>query len=92
MADKDDGGPAHPVTQWVRKMYMDENGYGRERTVSEVVGGLTIRDWFAGQALANPTICGTGCWADNALYAYQMADAMLAALKQASSPEGSDGP
>jgi len=39
--------------------------------------GMTLRDWFAGQALA-----GVNCFMDrkdlNAMQAYDMADAMLA--------------
>jgi len=49
---QNDGGPAYPCS--VRKIenYMDEGGYGRERTVTVVQGGMSLRDWFAGQALA----------------------------------------
>lgn len=41
MAEKKDGGPAFPVVA----------PYG------EVFSGMSLRDWFAGQALANPQLC-----------------------------------
>jgi hypothetical protein len=70
----EDGGPAFPLQDW------DECIHSR-RTET----GMTLRDWFAGQALvALPHI---GCGADLtptelALSAYQMADAMLKARKE----------
>lgn len=64
MTQKDNGGPAFPTT------------------AGQVVysHGMTLRDWFAGQALANSrtfpgdwtAICSIADWA------YQIADAMLA--------------
>ncbi len=51
----------------------------RERILT---GGMTLRDWFAGQALiALPHIgCGVDLdQNDTALAAYQIADAMMAA-------------
>lgn len=48
--------------------------------------GMTLRDWFAGQALI--TLPNIGCGADldidfgTALAAYQIADAMLLARKE----------
>lgn len=41
--------------------------------------GMTLRDWFAGQALAGMIACDSGSWAQLATRAYQSADAMLAA-------------
>jgi len=57
--------------------------------VSDVIGhyeGMTLRDWFAGQALVGMLASKAGIppysnsWA--AERAYQMADAMLAARKE----------
>lgn len=63
-----DGGPAHPCP------VVDVEG-----DVSGVERGMSLRDWFAGQALA----MGKGVWAaggdaDNiAANCYEIADAML---------------
>jgi hypothetical protein len=74
MTTKDDGGPAFPT--------LDNNGQGlvlRE-------WGMTLRDWFAGQALAgfcadpsNHELFDDAM--DAAQNAYELADAMLAARK-----------
>ena len=71
---KNNGGPAFP-----RAGVKD--GYGK------VVGdasGMTLRDWFAGQALAgilaNPTIAN-GTFQADASDAYAAADAMIEARK-----------
>lgn len=45
--------------------------------------GMTLRDWFAGQALTNPKICDADDWGSNAKYAYNSADAMLAERQKA---------
>ena len=46
-----------------------------------VCAGMTLRDWFAGQALigilASKTGIGIGVWEATAEYAYRHADAML---------------
>ena len=72
-----DGGPAFPVPMFTREadgQPMSPTEYG--------LGGMTLRDWFAGQALiALPHI---GCGGDlniedAAKAAYQFADAMLKA-------------
>lgn len=42
--------------------------------------GMTLRDWFAGQALANSNICNTSTPAhrtDHARNAYAVADALI---------------
>ena len=68
---KDDGGPAFPV------LYGQTNG----------ADGMTLRDWFAGHALAGEcaaqetAICGTSAARELAVRCYAMADAMLAARK-----------
>jgi hypothetical protein len=73
MTARDDGGPAFPVPDAYDRIY-----------------GMSLRDWFAGQAMAG--ILGGG-FADTiphydlnggraaAAFAYQYADAMLAARK-----------
>ena len=64
------GGPAFPV----------------ETTSTPWAPGMTLRDWFAGQALAgslaNPNhVLGTVTYGDIARDAYTWADAMLEARK-----------
>ena len=75
MANKDDGGPAFPQ----RRIYRCSQGIDHE--VSET--GLSLRDWFAGQALAGiASMSGDGFGLspeDEASWAYQRADAMLRA-------------
>ena len=70
-ADKD-GGPAFPS--------QEEDGGGGYVTHR----GMTLRDWFAGQALAG-IMCSNGRPTGDeakALWAYEMADAMLAAREK----------
>jgi hypothetical protein len=73
MTARDDGGPAFPRSDY-----------------DNSTAGMTLRDWFAGQALAG--ILGGGFadtiphddlngGRDAAAFAYQYADAMLAARK-----------
>lgn len=69
MADKDDGGPAFPAH-------------------SDIIGhteGMTLRDYFAAQAISGWLASwpeGTAVKTKGAAeFAYQMADAMLAARK-----------
>lgn len=83
MSRIDDGGPAFP-----RPMSHDGNGSRAEAFSAHE--GMSLRDWFAGQALAgmlaDPDV---GCTPEHAhkfvgvvaIEAYQMADAMLAARK-----------
>lgn len=74
-----DGGPAFPTT-------LDYGECG-----SQTIGGMTLRDWFAGQALgafiqrvtSDKIVAGMleeGIQAETLLarYAYDMADAMIA--------------
>ena len=65
----DDGRPAFPV-RWEDMAHSNSHH------------GMTLRDWFAGQALAgllatNPILT----WVDIAEDAYRSADAMIAARK-----------
>lgn len=47
----DDGGPAFPTTRTVRSKGMDQGGYPRTVTSVEDVHGMSLCDYFAGQAL-----------------------------------------
>jgi len=71
MTNPNDGGPAFPTT-------LD---YGERG--SQTIGGMTLRDWLAGQALA-AIINADGpqyfhLYKPHATVAYEQADAMLAA-------------
>jgi len=68
----DDGGPAFPVPS-----YVNADG----ETHHSSVQGMTLRDWFAGQALAGLAGAGFGSPAGNADFAYLLADAMLKSRK-----------
>ncbi len=84
---KDDGGPAfpHTVTQSEQGSRLFPSEYG--------IGGMTLRDWFAGQALA-------GCLADSQLaltakelaeWCYQEADEMIKARNKEETPDDRSG-
>lgn len=61
---KNDGGPAFPIP---------DAGYG-------LASGMSLRDYIAAQVLAAMTVNGTGAeWEDDAVAAYNAADAMLKA-------------
>jgi hypothetical protein len=73
MGDKKDGGPAYPAPNAARLLY----GAGRE----DAYPGMSLRDWFAGQALAGflaSTKHPTFAVDQDAPYFYALADAMLA--------------
>jgi hypothetical protein len=80
---KPDGGPAYPTHKRITENYMDAAGYGRSRDLSVLVGGLTIRDYFAAQAL-QAIIISRGHTEDRGwptyaeVDAYRLADAMIA--------------
>lgn len=64
-----DGGPAYPVTQW-----------NNDSASREIMGGMSLRDHFAGLAMQGMIACGEEY--DNAelgRFAYDIADAMLRA-------------
>lgn len=71
MKEIKDGGPAFPRTPiFIRDNEMAE-GFGAE--------GATLRQWYVGQALANPNLCSREFTEkDNALRAFKFADAMIA--------------
>lgn len=65
----DDGRPAFPV-RWEDMAHSNSHH------------GMTLRDWFAGQALAGLLVNGGGAtWDTDATDAYKAADAMLTARK-----------
>jgi hypothetical protein len=72
MTTKDNGGTAFPGPTFTMAGYP--NGHSM---------GMTLRDWFAGQALAglvrSEQTEGFPAWAGHALDAYALADAMLEA-------------
>ena len=72
MSEQKDGGPAFP---------------GHSRTQNDIPAptGMSLRDWFAGQALAG--MCAANnpetSWNDDVNRAYALADAMLKARTNA---------
>jgi hypothetical protein len=77
MDTRDDGGSAFPQS---RVQVGEDNSL-----VETVTGGMSLRDWFAGQALAGLVRSeqpdGFPAWVGHALDAYALADAMLEARK-----------
>jgi hypothetical protein len=77
MTARDDGGPAFPSG-------LVSIGDGDHQAFSN---GMTLRDWFAGQALAglaaNCTDAGLSTWLPDSIAAraYQYADAVIAERK-----------
>jgi hypothetical protein len=76
MSKIDDGGPAYPVS------------IGTQHDQYMAANGMSIRDWFAGQALAGLAQTYSAAsfrdkwelhYTDVATHAYDFADAMLAA-------------
>lgn len=88
----DDGGPAFPGTSLdteVRAALLKSpaNYSATDATrIASCHGGMSLRDWFAGQALASMTVAPDyskgPCNAEMARRAYCIADAMLAARKE----------
>lgn len=82
MSKINDGGPAFPRVQ----QFVDTFGH-----MKQINDGMTLRDWFAGQALIGlmsyPGDETSGNWHNNsssqgvATRCYDLADAMLAARK-----------
>jgi len=82
MSAKDDGGQAFPT-----EFYETEHG-DRVQTFAGSPG-MTLRDWFAGQAINGMLANGLGPnsqWTDDppsaARWAYEIADAMIAERKK----------
>ena len=86
MSNTDDGGPAFPHLNPM--MRMGDDGKTIERAAPEL-DGMSLRDWFAGHALAgmNATLTDAANWPQEdgarqmAKYAYLQADAMIAAKR-----------
>ena len=71
MTDLKDGGPAFPQSET-----LYEDGAELARTA---YGGMSLRDWFAGQGIRARWGNGTAMTPEDAAQmAYQLADAMLA--------------
>lgn len=79
MSDTNDGGPAFPLGDTYVQLPGEAIGRSRGHP------GMTLRDWFAGQALCGSIafpIPGNEKIPENAArFAYAYADAMLAARK-----------
>ena len=69
---KETGGPAFPCVEYVQPA-------GSGASVMTIVGGMTLRDYFAAKAMA---ICPLLNATDKAEWAYKMADAMLKSREQ----------
>jgi hypothetical protein len=78
-----DGGPAFPHPELVQDV-IGSDGHVKEHRVFHAMPGMSLRDWFAGQALAGLLADGKGKhtaekWAPH--IACRIADAMLEARK-----------
>jgi hypothetical protein len=91
MTTNNDGGPAFPYA-FNRKSTYAKSLIGPD--CFDGLPGMTLRDWFAGQALAG--ILSGPCsreeasikeWFDIPLHAYAIADAMLAERVTGSEPD-----
>ena len=72
MTQNKTGGPAFPGPSFTQGGHA--NGHAM---------GMTLRDWFAGQALAGLLASGGAAdWSNDAENAYRAADAMLAAREE----------
>ena len=70
-----DGGPAFPRERSIHRMFSPEEGFTHDQPQE----GMSLRDWFAGQALAGLSVTDPAGQAQHlAQWAYQCADAMLA--------------
>jgi len=83
MTEIKDGGPAFPVST-SQSSYTEFGNYGHhDGNTTWQFGGMTLRDYFAGQELIKvegTTICDRpDAYKRVATHCYRMADAMLAA-------------
>lgn len=80
---KEDGGPAFPTRVFRDVSYSNKYGESIVKGVLIDKGGMSLRDYFAGQALAGIiTRYSTDNTESDARVAYQYADAMLKARDQ----------
>ena len=75
MANMEDGGPAFPLQEQFQSSSADCSGW-----LSPGQSGMTLRDWFAGQAITKFIPCENDDKA--AAWAYRVADAMLIRRKE----------
>ena len=75
MTDRHDGGPAFPRPHG----HLPDHPYYSGNSAE---AGMSLRDWFAGQALEGRGYDGWGAQ-DIAEMAYEIADAMIAARSEA---------
>ena len=70
--EPDDGGPAYPRYDW-----------DTESMAMNISDGMSLRDWFAGQALAGETARNPWVTMETRLteWCYQVADGMIKARK-----------
>lgn len=89
MSAPNDGGPAFPVVQTQEHWVRDNEDKFQVIGLVESTGGMTLRDYFAAKAMQG-ALSGHHAHAGHedywppagvASYAYEMADAMLAARK-----------
>lgn len=74
VSKKDDGGPAFPQSA----VQSNDGMINTPSVYFADVSGMTLRDWFAGQALAGIAAPFCGYEGDRAAErAYELADAML---------------
>ena len=89
MSTKDNGGSAFPTRFITHNTFVsDAHGVGTAVPVYSDAPGMSLRDWFAGQALAgllastaHPDSTGPDCASQSswAAQAYSLADAMIEA-------------
>lgn len=81
----DPNASANPVSRRTKEKYMDEGGYGRERVVQVLAGGLTIRAELAARAMQSLIGGSLYCtYSDSAIagLAVKYADALIAELNK----------
>lgn len=72
---------AVPISRITRTVAMPAQDDGGPIWPVDAFAGISLRDWFAGQALAKVSHLPAGTLEDFAKKAYELADAMLAQRK-----------